>query len=65
MKKLNLNTILFVALVVMALLLFRQCNNTQNLKDDLAVANQNQIALNDSVRVIKNKWGQDIYLKTY
>ena len=63
MKKLNLNTILFVALVVMALLLFRQCSTTQNLKDDLAIANQNQIALNDSVRVIKNKWGQDIYLK--
>lgn len=63
MKKFNLNTILFVGLVIVVLLLFRQCSTTQNLKDELMVANQNQIALNDSVRVIKNKWGQDIYLK--
>lgn len=62
-KNLKLNHILLIGFVIVLLLFLRQCSVTDGLKDKLAVSTQNQKALNDSVRVTKNKLGETIYEK--
>lgn len=44
-------------------LLFRQCNSSINLKNQLDIQSQNIDALNDSVRVQKNKAGEEMFVK--
>ena len=60
---LNLNSIMMIALIIMTLLLFRECNSNENLKLQNAVDKQNQLALTDSVRIIKNRLGEEISVK--
>lgn len=61
--EITLNEILIAALIIVSLFLLKECNSNEKLRTQAAVDKQNQIALTDSVRTIKNKWDQDIYLK--
>lgn len=61
--KVNLNTIFVVTIAILAFLLLKQCNNVQDLKLENKVGVQNIIALNDSIRIVKNKWDEEITLK--
>jgi hypothetical protein len=65
MKKWNisLNTIFIATIAILAILLLRQCGKVEELKIENQVGVQNIIALNDSIRVIQNKWDEDISLK--
>lgn len=63
LKDLKLTEILSIGFVIFLLLFLQQCNQTSELKQDLRLANQNQLALNDSVRTIKNRWGEEISVK--
>jgi hypothetical protein len=62
-SKISLNHILFVAVAIMAILMLRQCGKIESLKTENQVGVQNIVALNDSIRVIKNEWNEDIVLK--
>jgi hypothetical protein len=62
-KNIRLSEILAIGFVIFFLLFLQQCNQTSELKQDLRIAGQNQLALNDSIRTIKNKWGEEISLK--
>ena len=64
-NKLNINTnkISIIGVLVLALLLLRQCGLNSDLKFENAVFQQNQIALNDSIRTVKNKVGEEVFLK--
>jgi hypothetical protein len=61
--KVNLNTIFVVTIAILAFLLLKQCNKVQDLKLENKVGVQNIIALNDSIRIVKNKWDEEITLK--
>lgn len=61
--KINTNTLLVIGIAILALLLLRQCGVTEKLKASNQVFQQNQIALNDSIRVVTNKYGEEISLK--
>jgi len=63
MKKYTTNFILALGVVIMSLLFLQQCSRSQNLKEQIAVEQQNQKALNDSVRYVKNSLGEEIALK--
>ena len=63
LKKIRLTEILSIAIVVFILLFLQQCNKNSILEQDLRITKQNELALLDSVRVIKNKWGEEIFLK--
>ena len=63
MKKFNLNTVFVIAIAILAFLLLKQCNKVQDLKLENKVGVQNIIALNDSIRIVKNKWDEEITLK--
>ena len=54
-NKFNLNTVLIATIAIMAILLLRQCGKVEELKVQNQVGVQNIIALNDSIRVVKNK----------
>jgi hypothetical protein len=62
-KKVDSRLLMFGAIVVLALLLLQQCGATRNAKTDLAMANQNIFALNDSIRISKNRVGELQYEK--
>jgi hypothetical protein len=62
-KSLKITEILSIGFVVFFLLFLQQCNQTSKLKSDLKIAVQNQLALDDSIRIIKNKWGEEITIK--
>jgi len=65
MKKwnINLNTIFIATIAIMAFLLLKQCSKIENLKVENQVSVQNIIALNDSIRTVKNNWNEEITLK--
>ncbi len=63
MKNFNLNTVFVIAIAILAFLLLKQCNKVQDLKLENKVGVQNIIALNDSIRIVKNKWDEEITLK--
>lgn len=50
-------------IVVIILLLLRQCNSTADAKREKKIAEQNLFALNDTVREVKNKAGELQYQK--
>jgi hypothetical protein len=52
-----------IAIVVLVIFLMQQCNSNSNLKQDSRISKQNELALTDSVRSVKNRWGEEIYLK--
>lgn len=55
--------VLFGLLVLTVLLAMIQCNRISRLKTKLAVEEQNNAALTDSVRVVKNKAGELEFVK--
>lgn len=63
LKKLPLNTILMIVIVVIALLYLKQCNRSSNLKSDLIIANMNQQVLGDSITTYVDKAGDLTYEK--
>jgi hypothetical protein len=62
-RSMRTTELLAVGFVIVLLLLLQQCNKSSNLKEDLRMADQNRLALTDSVRTIKNKWGEEITVK--
>jgi hypothetical protein len=50
-------------LVIVILLLLRQCNSTADAKREKKIAEQNIYALNDTIRTVKNKAGELQYQK--
>lgn len=63
LKKINLNTILIIAIVIISILWLRQCNRTSNLNDDLKIANMNRIALLDTITTYETKSGKLVFEK--
>ena len=61
--ELSLNNVMAIALIILTLLLLKECNSNENLKLQNAIDKQNQLALTDSVRVIKNRLGEEISVK--
>jgi hypothetical protein len=55
--------LLLVIVGIVCMLLFRQCSSTLNLQSQLEIQNLNLDALNDTVRVQKNKAGEDMFVK--
>ncbi len=63
MKLSNLNIITWIAIVVMAILLFRQCSVSSNIKDELAISINNSSALGDSIETYRTRGGDLVYEK--
>ena len=63
LKKLPLNTILMIIIIVLALLYLKQCNRSSNLNSDLKIANMNQQVMNDSITTYRDKAGDLTYEK--
>ena len=62
-KILRRKDILLIAVIaVLCLLLFRQCDSNLDLKSQMSIQNTNLDALKDTVRVQKNKAGEDTYV---
>lgn len=59
----NFKNILLLCVLVLTLLLFRQCGLNDDLKFSNAVFQQNQVALRDTVRLIKNKNEENVFIK--
>lgn len=55
--------ILLVIIGILCMLLFRQCSSTSNIQSQLDIQNLNLDALNDTIRVQKNKAGEDMFVK--
>lgn len=64
LKKINLNTILMIAIIIIVLLYLKQCGSISNLKDENKISKMNQIALLDSVTTYKDKTGVLVYEKS-
>jgi hypothetical protein len=64
LKKINLNTLLIIGLVIFALLYLKQCDRTSNLGDKVKINSMNQKALLDSIRVEKGKNGTLVFEKS-
>jgi hypothetical protein len=56
----NAKFVLITIIMVMFMLLLRQCNSTKNAKDEIIRINNNTIALNDTIKNYKDKWGNSI-----
>jgi hypothetical protein len=54
---------LAIGFVILLLLLLQQCGKNSSLEDKAAVDRQNMMAMNDSVRIVKNSLGEEIFLK--
>lgn len=57
-KNIDTRLILLAAVLLLGLLLFRQCEDNKSLQSDLANAKNNQAALVDTVRATKNRAGE-------
>jgi len=55
--------VLLIGIAILFLLLFKQCNNASNLSNQLDIQNHNLDALNDTIRIQKNKAGEDMFVK--
>jgi hypothetical protein len=62
-KKIKPTTIVFIGAIILMLLLIRQCNRSEELKEQLKVEHQNLLASNDSIRIVKNRLGEEISIK--
>ena len=54
-------SIMFGIIILLCILLFRQCSATYNNKSKLNISNQNIAALKDTIRVQKNRAGELTY----
>jgi len=63
MKKTSLNIITWIAIVILAILLFRQCNISSNINDELAITINNSTALSDSIKTYRSRNGDLVYEK--
>lgn len=54
----NINTVIFFGSIILVLLLLNECNKNRNLKTEIAISNQNIIALSDTFKSVKNKNGE-------
>ena len=54
--------VLLVCITILFILLFKQCSDSDLLKDRLSISNQNLEALKDTLRVEKNKSDEDTYV---
>jgi hypothetical protein len=67
MKDLSLNTklnyVFFVFVIIASFFLLKQCEEKVSLKDQLDIQKLNMEALKDSVRITKNKLGEEIFVK--
>ena len=54
---------LLAIVAILCLLLFRQCDSNLSLKSQIKIQNMNLDALNDTVRLQKNKDGEDTYVR--
>jgi len=55
--------LLLVAIAILCILLFKQCDSNADLKSQLYIQNENLDALKDTVRLQKNKAGEATYVK--
>lgn len=55
--------VLLIVIAILCILLFKQCNNASNLSNQLDIQNHNLDALNDTIRIQKNKAGEDMFVK--
>lgn len=62
-EMINIKNILIAGILILGMLLFRQCGLNSDLKFSNAVFQQNQIALNDTIRIVKNKSNEDVFMK--
>lgn len=63
MDKYKKDLIYIITIVVICLLLFRQCNVSADAKREKKIAEQNLYALNDTIRIVKNKANELQYQK--
>jgi hypothetical protein len=63
LKNMKLTLILLLTIIILFFLLFMQCDRNTKLKTQYNISNNNIKALNDSVRIIKNKAGELQYEK--
>lgn len=67
MKEKSSNTkifaLLFGVVIVLFVLLLKQCGDKVSYKNQLDIQELNLQALNDSVRIVKNKLGEEIFVK--
>jgi len=54
--------LLLVVIAILCLLLFRQCDGNLDLKSQIKIQNMNLDALKDTVRIQKNKAGENTYV---
>lgn len=55
--------LLLVTIAILCILLFKQCDTASSLKNQLDIQNHNLEALNDTIRVQKNRAGEDMFVK--
>jgi len=55
--------VLVAAIAILLLLLFRQCSSNADLKSQVFIQNHNLDALKDTVRLQKNRAGEDMYVR--
>lgn len=60
-KEYGILSIMFGIIILLCILLFRQCSATSNAKSKLNISNQNIAALKDTIRVQKNRAGELTY----
>ena len=54
--------VLLGVIAILLLFIFRQCESNSNLKSKIDIQNSNLVALNDSIRLQKNKAGEATYV---
>jgi hypothetical protein len=59
----NKDILFLVIIAIMLIFALKQCSNASNLKSQLEIQNLNLDALNDTVRLQKNKAGEDTYVR--
>ena len=62
-KETDIRVIMLGAIIILAILLLQQCGAARNAKTDLAMANQNIFALNDTIRLATNRANELQYEK--
>ena len=60
--KYSIMSIMFGVIILLCILLFRECSVASSAKDKLNIINHNLDALKDTVRLQKNKSGEDTYV---
>lgn len=64
MKGMDIRLWMFLIIVVLALLMLQQCGARKNAETDLAMAQQNIHAMNDTITLTKDRLGNAVYEKS-